>query len=71
MKVKCKLKDNVIVGYFHQYSDKPLHKVGCNFNEKTDHATAVEVEVPGIDKIHVNHSQVISGVFIENKPNIN
>ena len=69
MKVKCKLKDNVIVGYFHQYSDKPLHKVGCNFNERTDHATAVEVEVPSINSIHINHSQVINGQFIENKPN--
>ena len=66
MKVKCKLNDNVIVGYFHQYSDKPLHKVGCNFNEKTDHATAVEVEVPSIDKIHINVSKVLDGMFIEN-----
>ena len=69
MKVKCKLKDNVIVGYFHQYSDKPLHKVGCNFNEKTDHATAVEVEVPSINSIHIKYSQVINGQFVENKPN--
>ena len=69
MKVKCKLKDNVIIGYFHQYSDKPLHKVGYNFNERTDHATAVEVEVPSINSIHINHSQVINGQFVENKPN--
>lgn len=70
MKVKVKLDNNVIVGYFHQYSDKPLHKVGCNFNEKTDHETAVEIEVPSIDAIHINHSQVINGQFVENKPAI-
>ena len=71
MKVKVKLDNNVIVGYFHQYSEKPLRKIGCNFDERADHATAVEVEVPDIDKIHINHSQVINGQFVENKPNIN
>lgn len=67
MKVKVKLDNNVIVGYFHQYSEKPLKKIGCNFDEKTDHETAVEVEVPSIDNIHVGYSQVIDGIFIENK----
>lgn len=67
MKVKCKLENNIIVGYFYQYSVKPLHKIGCNFDERTDHATAVEVEVPSIDNIHVGYSQVVDGKFIENK----
>ena len=66
MKVKCKLENNIIVGYFHQYSEKPLHKVGCNFDERTDHATAVEVDVPNIENIHVGYSQVIYGTFVEN-----
>lgn len=68
MKVKCKLENNIIVGYFYQYSEKPLHKTGCNFNEKTDHATAIEIEVPSIDNIHVGFSMVMGGQFIENKP---
>lgn len=67
MKVKVKLNNNIIVGYFYQYSDKPLHKVGCNFNEKTDHATAIEIDVPSIENIHVGYSQVIDGIFVENK----
>ena len=67
MKVKCKLENNIIVGYFYQYSVKPLHKIGCNFDERTDHTTAVEVEVPSIDNIHVGYSQVVDGKFIENK----
>lgn len=67
MKVKVKLDNNVIVGYFYQYSIKPLHKVGCNFDERTDHATAIEVEVPSIDNIHVGFSMVIDGTFVENK----
>lgn len=67
MKVKCKLENNIIIGYFYQYSEKPLKKIGCNFDEKTDHASAVEIDVPSIESIHVGYSQVISGVFIENK----
>ena len=66
MKVKCKLENNIIVGYFYQYSVKLLHKVGCNFDERTDHATAVEVDVPNIENIHVGYSQVIYGTFVEN-----
>ena len=69
MKVKVKLENNIIVGYFHQYSEKPLHKVGCNFDEKTDHTTAVEIDVPSIDNIYINYSQVINGQFVENNPN--
>lgn len=67
MKVKVKLENNIIVGYFHQYSEKPLYKIGCNFDEKTDHETAVEVEVESLDQIHVGYSQVLYGVFVENK----
>ena len=66
MKVKCKLENNIIVGYFYQYSEKPLHKVGCNFDERTDHATAVQIDVPSIENIHIGYSQVIYGTFVEN-----
>ena len=66
MKVKVKLENNKIIGYFYQYSEKPLHKTGCNFDERTDHATAVEVDVPNIENIHVGFSQVIYGTFVEN-----
>lgn len=68
MKVKVKLDNNTIIGFFYQYSEKPLKKIGCNFDERTDHITAVEIEVPSIDNIHINYSQVINSVFIENKP---
>lgn len=67
MKVKVKLDNNVIVGFFYLYSEKPLHKVGCDFDERTDHATAVEVDVPSIENIHVGYSMVIDGTFVENK----
>ena len=67
MKVKVKLENNKIIGFFYKYSDKPLHKIGCNFDERTDHETAVEVEVPNIENIHVGYSQVVDGKFIENR----
>ena len=67
MRVKVKLENNKIIGYFYQYSEKPLHKVGCNFDERTDHATAIEIDVPIIENIHVGFSMVIDGAFVENK----
>ena len=67
MRVKVKLENNKIIGYFYQYNDKPLCKIGCNFDERTDHATAIEIDVPSIENIHVGFSMVIDGAFVENK----
>lgn len=65
MKVKCKLKDNVIIGYFCQYSEKPLHKVGCNFDESKDFENAVTIDIKYLDKIVIGQSKVINHNFIE------
>ena len=68
-KIYCKLDENkVIQGYFICFAKEPKYRaIGCNFDEKTDHEIAIEVEVPSIDNIHVGYSQVINGTFIENK----
>lgn len=64
-------EDKKIVGFFHKFSDKPLHKIGCNFDENKDFATSVKIEVPSIDNIHVGYSMVIYGTFVENAEQYN
>lgn len=71
-KIYCKLDENkVIQGYFICFAKVPKYRaMGCNFDESKDFEIAVEVDVPSIDAIHINHSQVINGQFVENKPTI-
>ena len=72
-KIYCKIDENkVIQGYFICFAKEPKYKaMGCNFDESKDFENAVVIDASYLEQIHVGYSQIINGVFIENKPQEN
>ena len=55
--------NNLVIGYMAIISDKPYRAVSNNYDEKT----AIEIDIPSIDLIHLGYSKVVNGVFYENR----
>ena len=68
--IYCKLDNNYIIkGYYYVKKLKPKYKASaCNFDCDKDLSTAIQVNGELFNKLFVNHSQIINGMFYSNEP---